>query len=388
MKILVTILLFFTMASSIASAQIYYKLGRLDFPYGGNSAGQQFTWTGTNDEGYSAPVLIGFPFFYGGIARDTFQISTNGFLRFGGTLTNATFSNALNGLTRSVLAPLWDDLKASDSTLITYQVTGFPGDRVLSIEWKMMHFPNNNVDPNLTFSIRLYETYNTIQFAYGGHVLPTSTTIPTASIGISNSNTILTANQATGQFLSVNVAGVLGNRVFHQSMGEEFNGIGVVPDSGISLVFSPENLIPLSGAYTVGGVGASFKTLSDAAMELNRNGISGPVTLTVNSGTYDDIFHLINVAGTSSTNTITLTTNGTVVLSPRNGSYSTTAPGAASGDAFIRLEGTQFVTIDGTNGLHLMENLDNITTRTKFNMGVLMRNAVAPVGGVPCFYWC
>ncbi len=380
MKRLVTILLFLAMASSLSFAQMQYNLTTATATYSGNASGQQFTWTGSRDDGYTAPVLIGFPFTYDGIARDTFQVTTNGFLRFGSTLASATGTNALNGLTRSVVAPLWDDLKAVDSSLITYEVTGSSPNRVLTVEWKTMFIPWSTAEPNANFIVKLYETTNVIEFIYGGFVAPV--TAPTASIGLSNSAPILIANQATGQFLSINVAGVAGNRAFHQSMGEEFNGIGVAPDSGTVLRFTPTTPAPLSGSYTVGGGGANFATLSDAAMALNRNGVSGPVTMTVNSNVYDDIFHLINVAGTSSTNTITLVSGGTVVLSPRNGSYSTTTPGAGSGDAFIRLEGSQYVTIDG---LHLMENLDNITTRTKFNMGVLMRNAVYPVAGVASF---
>ncbi|GAB1441403.1 hypothetical protein MASR2M39_02370 [Ignavibacteriales bacterium] len=382
MKRLVTIILFLAMASSFAFAQIQYKLTTATATYAGNTAGQQFTWTGSPDEGYTAPVLIGFPFTYDGIVRDTFQVTTNGILRFGSTLASATLTNALNGLTRSVVAPLWDDLKASDSSLITYQLTGIAPNRVLTVEWKSIYFPYNNTVPNANFSVKLYETTNLIELVYGSYIVQTSATATSASIGLSNSLPILTANQATGQFLSINVAGIAGARSFHQSMGEEFNGISVLPDSGTVLRFTPQTPVPMSGPYTVGGGGASFATLSDAAMALNRNGVSGPVTMTVNSGTYDDVFHLINVAGTSSTNTITLVSGGTVVLSPRNGSYATATPGAASGDAFIRLEGSQYVTIDG---LHLMENLDNITTRTKFNMGVLNRNAVYPVAGVTTF---
>lgn len=383
MKKLVTFLLFLAMASNFAFAQMQYNLTTASAAYADNSGGSLFTWTGTPDEGYSAPVLIGFPFTYAGVARDTFQVSTNGFLRFGPGLVSATTTNALNGTLRSILAPLWDDLKASDTAKITYLVTGIAPSRVLTIEWKLIHYPFNNVDPNANFMVKLYETTNVIEYVYGGFVVPTSATVPTASIGMSNSLPILSANQATGQFLSINIGGIAGARAYHQSMGEEFNGIPTIPDSGTVLRFTPTTPVPMSGNYTVGGGGASFATLSAAAMALNRNGVSGQVTMTVNSGTYDDIFHLINVAGTSSNNTIKLTAgSGTVVLSPLNGSYSTISPGAASGDAFIRLEGAQYVTIEG---LQLIDNLNNLTTRTKFNMGVLMRNAVYPVSGVPVF---
>lgn len=389
MKKLVTLILFFVVFGAVSFAQIQYNFSTGATTYTGLTEGTTFSWTmGTTfgDEGYTAPVLIGFPFSYMGETQDTFQISTNGFLRFGNNLASATLTNALNGTTRKVLSPFWDDMLLTDTAQVRYQVAGNAPNRVLTVEWKTLKAPYNNSVPNVEFQVKLYETTNVIEFVYGNSIAPDSAKFITASIGISNSLPILSANQATGQFYSVNPAGTAGNRVWHQTMGGEFNGIGFLPESGTVVRFTPASApAPLSGNYTIGGAGASFATLSDAAMTLNKAGISGPVTMTVNSGVYDDVFHLIDVAGTSSTNTITLTTNGTVVLSPLNGSYSTTAPGAASGDAMIRLEGAQYVTIDGTNGLHLIENTNNMTTRTKYNMGVLMRNSVYPVGGVATF---
>ena len=386
MKKLVTVLLFLTLASNFAFSQIQYGFSSGTTTYTGLTGGNQFTWTmGTTpgDEGYTAPVLIGFPFTYMGEAQDTFQVTTNGVFRFGNNLASASLTNALNGTTRKVVAGFWDDMTAVDSSQITYQVSGSSPFRVLTVEFKQLKAPYNNSVPNVQFQVKLYESFNMIEIVYGSSVAPDADKFITASIGISNSRPILTANQATGQFLSVNPAGTPGNRVWHQSMGAEFNGIGFLPESGTVIRFTPVlTPSPLSGNFSVGGAAAVFPTISEAAMALNYAGVSGPVTLTISPGVYDDVFHLIDVAGTSSTNTITLKSSGTVVLSPRNGSYSTTAPGAGSGDAIIRLEGSQYVTIEG---LQLVDNLNNLTTRTKFNMGVLMRNAVYPVSGVAKF---
>ncbi len=389
MKKLVTLLLFFVVFGAVSFAQIQYNFSTGSTTYTGITGGNQFTWTmGTTqgDEGYTAPALIGFPFTYMGETQDTFQVTTNGIFRFGNNLASASLTNALNGTTRKVLAPFWEDMIAVDSSQITYQVAGNSPNRVLTVEWNLMKAPYNNSVANAQFQVKIYETTNVIEFVYGAGAAPDSAKFITASIGISNSLPILSANQATGQFYSVNPAGTAGNRVWHQTMGGEFNGIGFLPESGTVVRFTPATApAPLSGTYTVGGAGANFATLSDAAMTLNKAGVSGAVTLNVNAGTYDDVFHLIDVAGTSSSNTITLKpagSAGSVILSPLNGNYSTTAPGSTSGDAMIRLEGTQYVTVDG---LHLIENTNNMTTRTKFNMGVLMRNSVYPVAGVATF---
>ncbi|MES2778501.1 MAG: hypothetical protein V4651_01270, partial [Bacteroidota bacterium] len=65
------------------------------------------------------------------------------------------------------------------------------------------------------------------------------------------------------------------------------------------------NYTPLAGAYTIGGVTANFATPNDAALMLQRAGISGPVYFTVNTGTYTGAVNLSGVVGVSATNTIT-----------------------------------------------------------------------------------
>ncbi|KAB2909868.1 MAG: T9SS type A sorting domain-containing protein [Ignavibacteriales bacterium] len=382
MRKLSTLLILLVVAGATTFGQMQYKFSANDGAYTSVVGGNQFTWTGSADEGYTGAEAIGFAFTYNGEAVDSFQVSTNGFLRFGTSLGSATLSNALNGLTRGVVAPFWDDLKAADQSNITYSVSGAAPNRVLTVQWDSMHVTWSNATPNAQFQVKLYETTNVIEFVYGQSVAPTGT--PTASIGLSSRLTLLAANQGTGEFLSINPAGQPFNRSWHQSMGSEYNGILVFPDSGTVLKFTPNTITPMSGNYTVNEIGGDFKTVSEAAMALNMNGISGPVTITINSGTYDDVFHLINVAGTSAANTILVKGTG-VTLSPRNGSYATAAPSATAGDAIIRLEGSQYVTIDGTDGFFLVDNMDNILTKTKFNMGVLLRNSVKPVGGVAVF---
>lgn len=45
-------------------------------------------------------------------------------------------------------------------------------------------------------------------------------------------------------------------------------------------------LLPLNGNYTIGGLGASFATPSEAATALKLAGVTGPVNFTINAGTY------------------------------------------------------------------------------------------------------
>jgi hypothetical protein len=67
---------------------------------------------------------------------------------------------------------------------------------------------------------------------------------------------------------------------------------------------SDQALVCLSGTFTVGGTGADFQSLTDAAYALNSVGICGPVTFNINNGTYIGSVALNNVAGVSTTNTI------------------------------------------------------------------------------------
>ena len=278
---------------------------------------------------------------------------------------------------RRIIAPFWDDLDAANTANVTYQLTGTTPNQVLTVEWLDHEWPYNNPTANVSFQLKLYEVDGKIEFNYGSFAAPTSATAVSASIGLCDNTVINTANQASGTFLSIKLSGDAGNRVYHKSMGQEFNlnsQLNIV-DANTLFTFMPASLIPLAaGIYTVGGASPSFATLSDAAIALNTQGIAGAVTFDVRAGTYDDVFHLVDVAGTSLTSKITVKKeSGDVIISPRFGQLSTTAPGSQAGDAMFRLEGTSWVIIDG---FKFLDNALNTTTTLKFNMGILLRNFI------------
>ena len=64
--------------------------------------------------------------------------------------------------------------------------------------------------------------------------------------------------------------------------------------------------VSVSGTFTVGGTSGDFSSLSDAIENLLCAGISGPVTLNVVSGTYNERVSLLPISGMSSTNTVTI----------------------------------------------------------------------------------
>ncbi|MCX7762445.1 MAG: hypothetical protein N2252_06360, partial [Candidatus Kryptonium sp.] len=370
----ILILLVFLTSTSFSQARLKYKFTATTGTYTEITDGSTFSWFGTADSGYSSAVSIGFTFNYNGFNYDSFQVTTNGFLRLGTGLANSPQVNDLGGITRRILAPLWDDLAAPAFGNITYKLEGDPGSRVLTVQWKDMRWVKTATTSAINFQVKLYEGTNTIEFVYGPGTVGGLSTDRTASIGLNDETAISVADRATGTFLSINIGGTLAARVYHQTMSLEFDKISIFPPNGTIFRFEPVTTIsPLSGTYTVGGTAPDFATLSDAAMALNIHGVNGPVTLLVRPGTYDDIFHLINVAGTSPTNTITVTKeSGEVTISPRNGSYTTTAPLVLSGDAIIRLDGTQYVTIDG---LKLTNNPDNTNDQLRFDVGVFLAHS-------------
>ncbi|MBL0176444.1 MAG: hypothetical protein IPP94_14470, partial [Ignavibacteria bacterium] len=79
-----------------------------------------------------------------------------------------------------------------------------------------------------------------------------------------------------------------------------------VSDSGVFNDTLTTTLKPaLSGTFTVGGASPNYPNLAAVAADLNANGICGPVVFNVRTGTYTEQFNLANIAGASSTNTIT-----------------------------------------------------------------------------------
>jgi len=66
---------------------------------------------------------------------------------------------------------------------------------------------------------------------------------------------------------------------------------------------------PLSGTYTIGGIGADFANLHEANIGLNECGISGAVIFEIADGTYPEQLELTNISGISATNTISFKSN-------------------------------------------------------------------------------
>ena len=98
----------------------------------------------------------------------------------------------------------------------------------------------------------------------------------------------------------------------------------------------------MSGTYTIGGAGASFSSVVQAVDTLNTNGVSGPVTFNIRTGTYVGTVKINTVAGTSASNKVTFrpdpSNSGQVII--EDSSLSTSNPGS------LILNGSRYIEFD------------------------------------------
>ncbi len=133
---------------------------------------------------------IGFSFTYNGETYDHFAIATNGYIKLGngtfpitGSVSTAfttTFGDTI-GL-HQIIAAMHGDLQGQTGSSIRFLTVGNPGSRELVVQWKKMKFWNTTGADSLNFQIRLKESGNMIEFAYGNVVR--NSTDKAVSIGI------------------------------------------------------------------------------------------------------------------------------------------------------------------------------------------------------------
>ncbi|MGE5439580.1 MAG: hypothetical protein ACM3UR_06970, partial [Bacteroidota bacterium] len=152
--------LFLVLFTCSIFGQFNYKFSAGSGTFTALSGATQFTWaTGaTADEGYTNATDIGFTFKYAGTDYTQFQVSTNGFLRFGTGLASANAADALDGVLRQVAAPLWNDLAVGATTDISYLIEGNAPNRTLTVEWKNVKWSKSAASNNSEFQVKLYET--------------------------------------------------------------------------------------------------------------------------------------------------------------------------------------------------------------------------------------
>ncbi|TNE79217.1 MAG: DUF5011 domain-containing protein [Bacteroidetes bacterium] len=136
-------------------------------------------------------------------------------------------------------------------------------------------------------------------------------------------------------------------------------------DDSATMVYSPA----LSGTYTVGGASPDYNTLTAAIDALAQNGICGPIVLDVRAGTYNEYIDIPVIAGSSSTNTITIRGAGAATTEIRGHSPNSSATIGIMGADYITIQDLSIVnTTSGTdvNGILLTSQADYNTISNCF----------------------
>ena len=188
------------------------------------------TDVGDDDDGSYNNKPIGFTFRFRGVNYTTISASTNGWLTFGRTISNAAYANNLStgGLAGfPIVAPLWDDLDMSNGGFY-YETTGTAPNRVFTAEWYRASWNYNASQPAMSFEVKLYENTNVVQFVYDR--LNGGVNNGSASIGIAG---------AANDFVSV--GGSVGNPTF--SSTSETDDIDVKMQNNRVFTFTPARVL-------------------------------------------------------------------------------------------------------------------------------------------------
>jgi hypothetical protein len=117
--------------------------------------------------------------------------------------------------------------------------------------------------------------------------------------------------------------------------------------NGVNDSFNPNDTLrrnlkaAMSGTFTIGGASPDYPSFAAAIGDMVTNGICGPVVLNVRNGNYNANLDLMEVAGASATNTITIQSESGNKADV-NVSFAATA---TTNNFLVRFGGAKFVTI-------------------------------------------
>lgn len=301
--------------------------------------------TASGDDVAESAIPIGFTFNYLGNNFTTIGVNTNGAASFdavmptSGTNINLFSTNGPN----NTLAPWWDNIF---SDTILYQLQGVSPNQTFTIQWTNSFSYSNTATQQLNFQVILYETSNIIEFSYGTLVPGIVAQNESASIGIEG------ATGGAGNYLdAVTGSAFTGNGMLEAALEWPSHNFRFTPGAPAAVA---------GGTYTV-GVAGNYFSLSEAIADINHRGIAGPVVLSLIDAAYDvtpangdNFFPMLlgPVAGTSSTNGLTITSaSGTSTISSDGAFQGNCANAAANNiisninEPVLALVGASYVTL-------------------------------------------
>lgn len=206
------------------------------------------------NDGISVAIPLPFSFVYGGVARTSFQATTDGYLDFSGAGTYSQSNNADASMVgKSTVAPFYDDLNGI-SGAATYVVTGTAPNRVLTFEWLnwgLYTGTPTSTSVSLSFQVKLYETTNVIQFVYRPEAGALGATA-SARIGIQGASASVGGR---GNFVSLTDATAAPVLVNNTATGAvDFNNIAARPAAGQIYTFTPSTTTAARPALGAGSL--------------------------------------------------------------------------------------------------------------------------------------
>jgi hypothetical protein len=151
--------------------------------------------------GAAALISFGFDFVYDGVTYTECYVSQNGYITFGPTQPIPTTYTPIstNTTQQGIISALGTNLRDGDSLPIQYVVQGASPNRILIVQWANAE---RVLEPGFfNFQIKLFETSNQIQVAYGNCV-PTSTAVRAVQVGLRGPNTIFPSAGNVGNVLN------------------------------------------------------------------------------------------------------------------------------------------------------------------------------------------
>jgi len=215
------------------------------------------------DEAVLTGIPIGFTFSYCGTDYTTLSANTNGWLSLANSALdiNPAQSNAEGNLFalengQGLLMPYWDDLVGFGAN-VYYQVSGTAPYRVFTFQYgdATTGWEAFGSLGSAFFQVKLYETYNAIQFVYGSEITPFNAN--TATIGIANS--ITDFQTADAIFPTVSTA---------NTFTDVINGF---PAANTILTFMPHSVVTVAPSSLSFATGAGTNTDSQMVSLFSYN---------------------------------------------------------------------------------------------------------------------